>query len=164
MPVPDDQLPVELPKVDDVHRPRRFAAGAGAGVRQRDVSRRAAARRGARPTRWTRSSTRRGTSYRFCDPTNTELPFDPATAAYWMPVDFYSGGVEHAILHLIYSRFFTRVFRDVGLVDDRRAVHAAADAGHGAEGRRGHVEVEGQRRRSRRHARRSTAPTRCGCT
>jgi leucyl-tRNA synthetase len=54
--------------------------------------------------------------YRFCDPTNTELPFDPARVRYWGPVDFYSGGVEHAILHLIYSRFFSRVFRDLGLV------------------------------------------------
>jgi leucyl-tRNA synthetase len=54
---------------------------------------------------------------RFCDPHNTELPFDPATAVYWMTVDFYSGGVEHAILHLLYSRFFTRVLRDVGLVN-----------------------------------------------
>jgi len=54
---------------------------------------------------------------RFCDPHNTELPFDPVPAAYWMPVDFYSGGVEHAILHLLYSRFFTRVLRDVGLVN-----------------------------------------------
>ena len=53
---------------------------------------------------------------RFCDPTNTALPFDPAAGAYWLPVDFYSGGVEHAILHLLYSRFFTRVLRDVGLV------------------------------------------------
>jgi leucyl-tRNA synthetase len=53
---------------------------------------------------------------RFCDPRNTALPFSPASAAYWMPVDFYSGGVEHAILHLLYSRFFTRVLRDVGLV------------------------------------------------
>jgi leucyl-tRNA synthetase len=53
---------------------------------------------------------------RFCDPKNTTLPVDPAAAAYWMPVDFYSGGVEHAILHLLYSRFFTRVLRDVGLV------------------------------------------------
>ena len=53
---------------------------------------------------------------RFCDPKNAELPFDPENAAYWMPVDFYSGGVEHAILHLLYSRFFTRVLRDVTLL------------------------------------------------
>ena len=52
---------------------------------------------------------------RFCDPHNDELPFDPKTVAYWGPVDFYSGGIEHAILHLIYSRFFTRVFRDLGM-------------------------------------------------
>jgi leucyl-tRNA synthetase len=54
---------------------------------------------------------------RFCDPGNTDLPFDPEHGSYWMPVDFYSGGVEHAILHLLYSRFVTRVLRDVGLVN-----------------------------------------------
>ena len=53
--------------------------------------------------------------FRFCDPKNDDLPFDPAKVAYWGPVDFYSGGIEHAILHLIYSRFFTRVFRDLGM-------------------------------------------------
>ncbi len=53
--------------------------------------------------------------FRFCDPKNGQLPFDPQRVAYWGPVDFYSGGVEHAILHLIYSRFFTRVFRDLGM-------------------------------------------------
>ena len=53
--------------------------------------------------------------FRFCDPKNTTLPFDPDKVAYWGPVDFYSGGVEHAILHLIYSRFFARVFRDLGM-------------------------------------------------
>src|SRR5688572_11606307 len=53
--------------------------------------------------------------FRFCDPQNDELPFDPEKVAYWGPVDFYSGGVEHAILHLIYSRFFCRVFRDLGM-------------------------------------------------
>jgi leucyl-tRNA synthetase len=56
--------------------------------------------------------------YRFCDAHNNKLPFDPEKARYWMPVDFYSGGVEHAILHLIYSRFFARVFRDLGMVED----------------------------------------------
>jgi leucyl-tRNA synthetase len=55
--------------------------------------------------------------FRFCDPHNGRLPFDPETVAYWGPVDFYSGGVEHAILHLIYSRFFCRVFRDIGLTE-----------------------------------------------
>src|SRR2546429_8789502 len=88
---------------------------------------------------------------RFCDPANAVEPFDPATSAYWMPVDFYSGGVEHAILHLLYSRFFTRVpRRRAGQF--RRTLHAPAHAGHGAEERRGHVEIEGQRRRSGRHA------------
>ena len=53
--------------------------------------------------------------FRFCDPKNEGLPFDPEKVGYWGPVDFYSGGVEHAILHLIYSRFFTRVFRDLGM-------------------------------------------------
>ena len=53
--------------------------------------------------------------YRFCDPKNASLPFEPDTVGYWGPVDFYSGGVEHAILHLIYSRFFARVYRDLGM-------------------------------------------------
>ena len=55
--------------------------------------------------------------YRYCDPSNTEAPFDAAKVAYWTPVDFYSGGVEHAILHLIYSRFFCKVCGDLGLVE-----------------------------------------------
>ena len=53
--------------------------------------------------------------FRFCDPHNENLPFDPESVAYWGPVDFYVGGIEHAILHLIYSRFFCRVFRDLGM-------------------------------------------------
>jgi leucyl-tRNA synthetase len=53
--------------------------------------------------------------YRFCDPQNGSLPFEPDTVGYWGPVDFYVGGIEHAILHLIYSRFFARVFRDLGM-------------------------------------------------
>jgi len=55
--------------------------------------------------------------YRFADAHNDRLPFDPEKVKYWAPVDFYSGGIEHAILHLIYSRFFSRVFRELGMVD-----------------------------------------------
>ncbi len=52
---------------------------------------------------------------RFCDPWSTDRPFDPAAAAHWMPVDQYIGGIEHAILHLLYARFYTRAIQDVGL-------------------------------------------------
>ena len=54
---------------------------------------------------------------RYCCPDHTEGMVDKEKVAYWMPVDQYIGGVEHAILHLLYSRYFTRVMRDVGLVD-----------------------------------------------
>jgi len=56
--------------------------------------------------------------YRYCDPHNDRAPFDSAKIAYWFPIDQYIGGVEHAILHLIYSRFFTKVMRDLGLVSN----------------------------------------------
>jgi leucyl-tRNA synthetase len=54
--------------------------------------------------------------YRYADPHNDKAPFDPALVRYWMPVDKYIGGIEHAILHLLYSRFFCKVMRDLGLV------------------------------------------------
>jgi len=52
---------------------------------------------------------------RFCDPWSTDRPFDPEAARHFMPVDQYIGGIEHAILHLLYARFFTRALIDVGL-------------------------------------------------
>ena len=54
--------------------------------------------------------------YRYADAQNHQAPFDSATIAYWFPIDQYIGGVEHAILHLIYSRFWTKFMRDMGMV------------------------------------------------
>jgi len=53
---------------------------------------------------------------RYCDPKNDKLPFDKEKVDYWMPVDRYIGGIEHAVLHLLYSRFFTKFLKDIGLV------------------------------------------------
>ena len=52
---------------------------------------------------------------RFCDPWSPDQPFDPDVAARWMPVDQYIGGIEHAILHLMYARFYTKALADVGV-------------------------------------------------
>jgi leucyl-tRNA synthetase len=55
--------------------------------------------------------------FRYCDPRNDRQPFDPKKIKYWFPVDQYIGGIEHAVLHLIYTRYWTKVMRDLGLVE-----------------------------------------------
>jgi len=55
--------------------------------------------------------------FRYCDPKNERAPFDPEKVAYWTPVDQYVGGVEHAVMHLLYTRFWTKFMRDIGLVN-----------------------------------------------
>ncbi len=54
---------------------------------------------------------------RYCDAHNNEQIFDPAKTSYWMPIDQYVGGVEHAVLHLLYARFITKVLHDMGMVE-----------------------------------------------
>jgi leucyl-tRNA synthetase len=116
VPVPDDQLPVELPRIAE------FTGRGDSPLAQvKEFVEVACPTCGGPARRETDTMDTFVDSswyfYRFADPRNHSLPFDPAKVKYWLPVDFYSGGVEHAILHLIYSRFFARVFRDVGLVE-----------------------------------------------
>jgi leucyl-tRNA synthetase len=115
VPVPDDQLPVELPKVAE------FTGRGDSPLAQvpEFVNVRCPTCGGPARRETDTMDTFVDSSwyfYRFADPRNQQQAFDPAAVKYWLPVDFYSGGVEHAILHLIYSRFFARVFRDLGMV------------------------------------------------
>ncbi len=55
--------------------------------------------------------------YRYCSPKAEDSPFDKAAVKYWFPIDLYVGGIEHAILHLVYSRFWTKMMKDLGLID-----------------------------------------------
>jgi leucyl-tRNA synthetase len=116
VPVPDSQLPVVLPKI------AQFTGRGDSPLAQVPEFVNVACPKCGGPAR--RETDTMDTFvdsswyfYRFADPHNDKRPFDPAALKYWLPVDFYSGGVEHAILHLIYSRFFARVFRDLGMVD-----------------------------------------------
>src|SRR4029453_13980462 len=114
VPVPYDQLPVVLPKVAEFSgRGDSPLAQIPEFVNVTCPKWGGPARGGTEPM-----DTFADSSWyfsRFCDPHDERLPFEPDTVRYWGPVDFYVGGIEHAILHLIYSRFFTRVFRDLGM-------------------------------------------------
>ena len=116
--VPDDQLPVELPKVAEF-----TGRGDSPLASIPDFVNVTCPKCGGPAKRETDTMDTFVDSswyfYRFADAHNDQLPFDPKKVAYWCPVDFYSGGVEHAILHLIYSRFFARVFHDLGMIDHK---------------------------------------------
>ena len=115
VPVPEDQLPVLLPGTDErntaplpLHSQPDFI----------DTTCPACGGRARRETDTMDTFVESSWYFaRYTSPRDQQTPIDPKKAGYWLPVDQYIGGVEHAILHLLYSRFFTRVLRDLGYLD-----------------------------------------------
>ncbi len=121
VPVPDEQLPVILPEQIEITQ-----LGGSPLSRVPEFVNTTCPRCGGPARRETDTMDTFVDSswyfYRYTDANNTKAPFDPAIAQYWFPIDQYIGGVEHAILHLIYSRFWTKVMRDLGLVKNDEPV------------------------------------------
>ena len=114
VPVPEDQLPVTLPKDIDL--------AAGETLATHEQFAQCTCPKCGKPARRETDTMDTFTCsswyyMRYTDPHNTELPFSPDRVNRWMPADQYIGGIEHAILHLLYSRFFTKVLRDMGMLN-----------------------------------------------
>ncbi len=132
VPVPEDQLPVRLPHLRGAAlAPKGKSPLAGEAAKEwREV----ACPRCAGPAE--RDTDTMDTFvdsswyfFRYCSPHDDKAPFESEDVRRWMPVDQYVGGVEHAILHLLYMRFFTKVLRDLGMVDFDEPMKALLNQG-----------------------------------
>ncbi|MEC7948507.1 MAG: leucine--tRNA ligase [Myxococcota bacterium] len=118
VPVPAEQLPVALPHVDE-YKPTedgRPPLARATDWLHTEVGGERALRETNTMPQWAGSC---WYYLRYMDPHNTELPFSAEAERYWGPVDLYIGGVEHAVLHLLYARFWHKVFFDAGLVSSK---------------------------------------------
>jgi len=118
VPVPEDQLPVLLPDVDDYLPKGRSPLAAAEDWVRVDCPRCGGEARRETDT----MDTFVDSSWyflRYCDASNDDAPFAREVVDYWLPIDQYIGGVEHAILHLLYARFFVKAMNDMGLVGFR---------------------------------------------
>ena len=116
--VPDDQLPVELPNLSGVDLQPRGTSPLGAADEWANVPCPRCGGPGRRDADTMDTFVDSSWYYlRYLDPHKSDGPFDPEQAREWMAVDQYVGGVTHAILHLLYSRFFSKVLFDMGMVD-----------------------------------------------
>jgi len=113
VPVPEKDLPVKLPRNVEL-----TGKGASPLVKVEEFVKTICPKCGGAARRETDTMDTFNCSswyyFRYCDPKNEAKPFDPEKVKKWMPVDQYIGGIEHAILHLLYSRFFTKVLYDAG--------------------------------------------------
>ncbi|MBM0127195.1 leucine--tRNA ligase [Pimelobacter simplex] len=118
VPVPEDQLPVVLPELRGADLKPKGTSPLGAAAEWVNVS---CPTCGGPATRDTDTMDTFVDSswyfFRYLSPHDGSQAFDPALAKAWGPVDFYLGGSEHAVLHLLYARFFTKAMRDMGLID-----------------------------------------------
>ena len=118
VPVPDDELPVRLPPAAGLDLQPKGTSPLGGAAEWADVRCPRCGGEGHRdPDTMDTFVDSSWYFLRFLDPSRDDVPFDVDQARTWMPVDQYVGGVTHAILHLLYSRFFTKVLHDMGMLE-----------------------------------------------
>ena len=143
--MPDDQLPVELPPAEGLDLTPKGTSPLGAATDWVNVDCPSCGGPARRDTDTMDTFVDSSWYFlRYCSPSRDDVPFDPSDVARWMPVDQYVGGVTHAILHLLYARFFTKVLHDLGMVDFTEPFSALLNQGMVHDERLGDEQVPRQ--------------------